>query len=120
MFENMSKRIVIGLTETIEIFGKDRNEKLVARVDTGAEKSSIDKGLAKDLKLGPVIKRKLIKSAHGSKRRPIISVKIGIAGKKMKCHFTVADRRHLKYKVLIGQNVLKKGFIIDPLKGLRK
>jgi hypothetical protein len=28
----------------------------------------------------------------------------------------VADRSHLKYKILIGQNILKKGFIIDPQK----
>ena len=32
----------------------------------------------------------------------------------MEAECTVADRSHMKYKMLIGQNVLKKGFIIDP------
>ncbi len=34
----------------------------------------------------------------------------------MKVHFSIADRAHMKYKVLIGKNILKKGFLIDPSK----
>ena len=59
---------------------------------------------------------KIIKSAHGNKVRPIIEAIVEIAGMRLKSEFSLADRRHLKYNMLIGQNILKKGFLIDPSK----
>lgn len=109
-------RIIIGMIEEIEVMGEDTSEKLVARIDTGATKSSIDYQLASKLKLGPVIESRLVKSAHGNKLRPVIEATINIRGKQLKEKFTMADRDHMKYKVLIGQNILKKGFLIDPNK----
>ena len=112
------KRIVVGLTESITIFnkGKNKQKKIKARIDTGAENSSMDARLAAELLLGPITKMKLIKSAHGNKLRPVMNAEIKIANKNMKSGFTLADRNHLKYKVLIGQDILKHGFLIDPLK----
>jgi hypothetical protein len=46
--------------------------------------------------------------------RPIVEITITIAGKTVKEEFTLADRKHMKYAVLIGQNVLRHGFLIDP------
>jgi len=108
--------VVIGLIERITINGPGKSETLLAKVDTGATKSSIDLKLAKELDLGPVIRSKMVKSAHGNKLRPIVEINIVIAKKNIRTEFTLADRRHLKYMVLIGQNILKNGFIIDPLK----
>lgn len=107
----MDKKI-IGVSETITVKGM----KVLARIDTGATKSSIDKKLAAELKLGPVMEKKLIKSAHGTMLRPIINVQFTLAGKKMTEKFTIADRTHLRYKVLIGRNALIKGFLVDPSK----
>ena len=109
-------RVVIGLAEKITIKGNGKTKKLLARVDTGATKSSIDTNLAKEIGLGPVITSKIIKSAHGSKLRPIVEADVVLAKKKMKAEFTLVERGHMKYRVLIGQNILKNGFIIDPLK----
>lgn len=107
-------RIIIGMIEEIEVTNGSVSERLQARIDTGATKSSIDYKLASELKLGPVIESKLVKSAHGSKLRPIIEATIVMRGKELREKFTLADRDHMKYKVLIGQNILKKGFLIDP------
>ena len=93
-----------------------KKEIMLAKMDTGASKSSIDSRLAARLKLGPVIKTKLIKSAHGNKLRPVIEAEVIIKGKKIKTEFTLADRAHLKYRVLIGQNILKHGFMVDATK----
>ena len=41
---------------------------------------------------------------------------IEIKGKKFNVEFTVAKREHMNYSMLIGKDVLKKGFIIDPSK----
>jgi len=118
---NYKNKTIIGLIENISVLGKN-NQKidLLARIDTGATKSSIDKKIAMDLELGPVIKTKLIRSAHGHSFRPVINVNIILEEKKLRGEFSLADRKHMKYKVLIGQNILKKGFLIDPLKNNSK
>lgn len=110
-------KVVIGLTEKVQIRGKkNRKKTLTAKIDTGATKSSMDARLAAGMQLGPVIKTKLVKSAHGNRLRPVIEADIRIAGKRIKAEFTLADRIHMKYHVLIGQNILKHGFLIDPRK----
>lgn len=111
------KTTVIGLVESITIMSDVGNKEVQAKIDTGATKSSIDSKLAGELKLGPVITTKFVKSASGSTVRPVISVLFTLAGKKMEGEFTLANRQNMKYPVLVGQNVLKKGFMIDPSKG---
>ncbi len=112
----MVERIVLGLTTDIILIGQEK-KKITARVDTGATKSSIDQRLAKEMDLGKPKRTTTIKQAHGSSERPIIKCRINIAGLEMEPEFTLADRSHMKYKMLIGQNTLKKGnFLIDPNK----
>ncbi len=107
---------VIGLTEDILIYGRTV-KRVKARVDTGATKSSIDTKLSEELGLGPAIGKTVIKSASGQTTRPVVRAEIRLEDKKMIVDFTTINRSHMKYKVLIGQNVLMKGgFIIDPNK----
>ncbi len=111
----MEKKTTIGLIEEVTILTNDHKKKnVLGKIDTGASKSSIDLSLASELRLGPIIKTKLIKSAHGVKVRPVLNVTILLHEKELKAEFTLADRRHMNYKLLIGQNILKHGFIIDP------
>ena len=107
--------VVIGLTEEIVVIGKKGSKKVVARIDTGATKCSIDTSLAKELDFGPILRRKVIKSAIGSSKRGVVRFKINIKGEEISGSATLADRSHMRYRVLIGQNILKKGkFLIDP------
>lgn len=111
------KTKTIGFTEKIRIFRKKKAKSIIARIDSGATKSSIDVRLAAELELGPIYKTKIVRSAHGNTLRPVIKVKIKMAGKDIKSDFTIADRTHMKYQVLIGQNILKElNFLIDPNK----
>jgi len=111
----INRKITVGLTEKIRLTSNNGDDKEVtAKIDTGATKSSIDLKLASKLNLGPVIKSKIIKSAHGNKLRPVVEGEIMLAGKKIKSEFTLADRTHMKYAVLIGVNILKHGFLVDP------
>ena len=113
----MPRRAVLGLTEQVIIYGPKQKRSVRARIDTGATKSSIDTNLAKKLELGPVIKRKKVKSVHGMTVRPFIFVKVKIKGKELEGEFNLAEREHMTYPVLIGQSLLKKGkFLVDPLK----
>ena len=79
-------------------------------------KSSIDVRLAALLALGPITKTKIVKSASGKGRRAVVDAKIALADKEIKTDFTLADRAGMKYPLLIGQNILSKGFLIDPTK----
>lgn len=107
----------IGLTTRVVIFGKNGKKEVIARVDTGATKSSIDKALAKELDLGPALAHTKVKSVHGIRYRPVVTAEILIAGEMRQAEFNIAEREHMKFRVLIGQNILKKGFLIDPSKG---
>jgi hypothetical protein len=112
----MVERAVLGLTEKIIVHGNTQ-EQLIARIDTGATSSSIDSTLASKLGIEPTTKLKIVKSASGVKKRPLVTLTIQINGDTIEEEFTLADRSHMSYSTLIGQNVLKKGkFLIDPLK----
>tara|TARA_B100002003_G_scaffold224275_1_gene229531 strand:+ start:1627 stop:2061 length:435 start_codon:yes stop_codon:yes gene_type:complete len=119
--DKFKNRQIVGFVEYAEIFGNDnKKKKIKARIDTGAVKSSIDARLAAELHLGPIIKRKLVVSAHGRTLRPVMEARIKIGRRKMKSEFTIADRTHMKYKILVGQNILKEGFLVDPMKKIRR
>lgn len=110
-------KTILGLTEEVIILGPHKKQKVIARIDTGATGSSIDTTLAASLHLGPITKSKIVKSASGVKKRPLIRVKIKMDGQTIEEEFSLADRAHMTYQVLIGQNILKKGnFLIDPHK----
>lgn len=114
----MKDKVILGMIEHVTVHGsKGREAEVLARVDTGATSSSIDYTLAGELQLGPIISSKVVKSASGIKKRPTIKVKITLTGTIIEEEFTLADRSHMTYKMLLGQNVLRKGnFLIDPLK----
>ena len=110
------KRVILGLTQEISVMGSLGKEyTVIARIDTGATASSIDAVLAEKWGLGPVMKTKIIKSASGVRSRPVVKVKIKLHSLLLEEYFNLADRAHMTYQVLLGQNILKKGnFLIDP------
>lgn len=115
----MTAKTIVGAKEHVTVIGPDKERTVIARIDTGATKSSIDKHLASELGLGPVLHYKMVKSAHGVAQRGIILTRIRMANRTFRVFFTLADRKHMKYAVLIGRNILKRGFLIDPTKPLR-
>jgi hypothetical protein len=108
-------KLILGLIETVTIHGENP-QTLAAKIDTGADGSSIDIRLAEELGLGPIVKTRKIRSSHGKSERPVISCSITIGGKTIVEQFNIMDRVRMRYKVLIGNNILKQGFLIDPSK----
>ena len=102
--------IVLGLVEKVKVNGKE----VLAKIDTGADGCSLDIALAKELNLNNFVKTTRIKSSHGRFVRPVVEATLEIRDKKFKAQFNLTDRSHLKYPVLIGKSILKKGFIIKP------
>ena len=109
----MVDRDIIGLTEKVKIRGK----KIIARIDSGARRCSIDRVIAKELNLGPILAEKRYRSAAGRTKRPVVEEEIKISGVKIKVLINISDRKRMKYRMLIGREALRKGnFLIDPLK----
>jgi hypothetical protein len=116
-----NNKTVIGIVETVTVVGPKGSKEVLARIDTGATKSSVDVKLAAELALGPILKAKLVRSASGAGLRPVVKTKLILADKELSAEFTLADRSNLKYPVLIGQNILLNGgFLIDPVKEATK
>ena len=118
----MENRVILGVTEKVTIIGNNnKEEEVIARIDTGATSSSIDINLALKLSLGPVTRLKVVKSASAVGKRQLIKAKVKIHDIEMEEEFTLADRSHMTYPILIGQNILKKGnFLIDPLRQVKR
>ncbi len=103
---------VIGLVEKIKV----NNKVIEARIDTGAKYSSISKELVNELPLQPLNKTIIIRSSNGKEKRKMVKGTIILSNKQVDAQFTVTDRSKMRYKILIGQDVLTQGFIIDPRK----
>ena len=106
------EKIILGLIEKVKINGKE----IIAKIDTGADRNSIDTKLAAELNLGPITQTTKITSSHGDSIRPVVQAELEIKNKKIQTQFNLTNRTHMKCPVLIGKEVLKKGFIIDPSK----
>jgi len=112
MLFGKKKRIIIGLIETITL---ENGVSYKAKIDTGADSSSIDSVLLEKLGKKKIESHKVVKSALGRLKRPTVKLEVIFQSKHFSEKFSVADRSNLKYKILIGKDILKKeGFLIDP------
>ena len=92
------KKITVGLTEVVFINGKA----IKAKIDTGADYSSICRTLVEKLNLTPIKKKRKIRSSTGKEIRDIYRAQIQLRGRVIDIEFTIAKSEHLKYQVVIG------------------
>ncbi len=109
--------VILGKEEPVELStgASEESIEVLAKVDTGASYSSIDRGLAK--RLGIDLKnpedKVEIESSFGDKVRPLVRVQIKVAGKSLDTLVTVADRDELSKDMLLGIRDLE-GFTVKP------
>jgi alpha-L-glutamate ligase-like protein len=99
-----------GLKKTL------KRKKVLAKVDTGARRTSINEKLADELGLlerGNILWMKKVRSSLGVEERPVISLTFWLAGRKIVTPASIAKRTALKYPVIIGRKNLK-GYLVDP------
>ena len=103
-----------------EVLVKDavkKKHKILAKIDTGAWRTSISNKLAEELGLltkANVLWTKKVRSSLGAEERPIISLTMWVSGRKITTPASVAKRMTLKYPLIIGRKNLKV-FLIEPL-----
>lgn len=128
---SLRNKTVVGAVEwaTIDL----GNEQLVAkaRMDTGAATSSLGateiaeferngkRWVRFKLMDGRTISQRLERfvnirqAATQRSRRPVVKLGVKIGDVALVGEFTLADRSHLKYEILIGRNVLRDLMIVD-------
>jgi hypothetical protein len=102
--------------ENITLSKEGVNKNILAKIDTGADYSSIDIELAQEFNL--IDEKKflgviLVKNSNGKTRRKVYWTQITLKNQKIKTIFTVVNRSHLKYKILIGRADLEN-FLVKP------
>ncbi|MAT92181.1 MAG: ATP-dependent zinc protease [Halioglobus sp.] len=129
------KKLVVGQMEKVWL--PNLELELAARVDTGAETASLD---ARDIekferngerwvrfsivKPGTeeliAVERKLSRTvsivqsnSDESERRPVIKLSIMLGDVSQTAEFTLSDRSHLDYQMLLGRNVLQDVMVVD-------
>jgi len=104
-------RKTVSAYEEVELIGEGGERKTVrAKIDTGADSSSIDRDLAKELGLleqDNFLYDEYFRNALGRKRREVVGVKFVMAGRKIKTRVSIADRSRLRSKFLVGRRDLK-------------
>lgn len=131
-------KLIIGRQE--QVWLDDLQLALSARVDTGAETASLDArniemfernskrwvrfeilhpDTGETLQLERRLKRtvSIIQSNTSEpERRPVIKLGITIGHIKQNAEFTLSNRSHLDYQILVGRNILKDVMIVDVSK----
>ena len=107
-----------------------------ARIDTGAETSSIDvskmrfferdgeKWVAFELNHDengerhrfekPIVRKASIRRSGADEQRVVVNMDIKIGNEIINAEFSLANRTKFVYQALIGRNIIKGRFIVDP------
>lgn len=116
--EEISGRRVIGINEPIEILdSQGKKHPTVAKVDTGAYRTTLAENLAKEFGLEREIRRKKVRGALGKQERPIINFSFILDKRLVQTEAFIADRSQMKYDIIVGRRDLKR-FLVDPAKNV--
>lgn len=106
----------VGIFEKVTIHGYNGVVREVeAKIDTGADTSSIDRQLAVELGLldpDNFLYETHFESALGKRTREVVGVRFVLAGKKLKTRVSVADRSRVNKKMLVGRRDLKDFVVV--------
>jgi len=103
-------RKTIGAVEEVTILGLNgEKRKIMAKIDTGADSSSLDRDVARELGLLDVDNYLYIthfESALGKHNRQVVGIRYLLARRKIQSRVSIANRSKVKYKMLIGKRDL--------------
>jgi hypothetical protein len=123
-----SGKIVLGEVEEVTVLPWQIS--LPARIDTGAEISSIDardvsiRNNSAEFKLGrrhggaqltlPLVGWRRVRTSTGTADRPVVELCICLGPKLVRTLATLSDRSEMSYPFLVGRSALNGTFMVDP------
>jgi hypothetical protein len=119
--------VVLGAVEEVKVL--PWGVTLLARVDTGAAKSSVaaldlkvkgktaefrfpDPGSKEKIRL-PILGWVEVRTNLGKEKRPLVLMEICVAGRRFQTPVNLDDRSGLKYPMLLGRDTLRGRFLVD-------
>ena len=121
-------KITVGVVE--EVILSPWGVSFPARIDTGADLSSLDardivvRDNVAEFKLGkrwgsrrlqlPVVEWRRIQTATGTEKRPVVEISICLGSKLFRTPATLKDRSEMMYPFLVGRSALMGNFLVDP------
>ncbi len=111
------------MIETVLVRGNVGEVRVTAKVDTGAARTTVDADIAARAGLGPVLGTVRIRQsiAKHAETRPLVGAELEIAGEVFDVAAAIADRPEMRYRAIIGMDILGRGrFLISPTKGRKK
>lgn len=99
----------LNLVERVKIIGRDGELKIDAKVDTGSKRTCIDSTLAKHLGIFPGSKTVKVLTAMIKKpvERSLARVRIELKGKTHRVLVSLENRSHMRYKAIIGMDIIR-------------
>jgi len=99
----------IGYTEEVLVSGTSGTERIVAKSDTGASRTSIDTKLAAEIGAGPIKSMTKVKSGSlkRGKARPVVDIVVAIGGDRHTVAASLEDRGHMDHDLLLGRDILE-------------
>lgn len=116
--EGPPERTVLGAEEVVVVAPLEGGPEVevVAKVDTGADRTSIDDDLAEELGLdleGAETVR--VRSSLGVGERPLVTIRLQLAGRTLESEVSVQEREELSTRMILGRNDIG-GFLVDVTK----
>ena len=99
----------IGFTEDVLVSGTSGTERVVAKSDTGAARTSIDTRLAAEIGAGPIKSMTKVRSGSvkSGQARPVVDIVVGVGGDRHTVAASLQDRAHMDYPLLLGRDILQ-------------
>lgn len=110
---------MIGGVCSVVLSGERGTAAVLAKVDTGASRTSVDTELAAKVGLGPVTDIVKVRAAASAQpeTRPLVLAKLRLGDQEFELPVSITDRTDMKYPVIIGMDILEMGnFLIDVSK----
>jgi alpha-L-glutamate ligase-like protein len=96
----------LGRFEEVKVLGLNGEHRIVeAKIDTGADITSLDMGIAKELGLlseDNVLYESNFYNANGKRKRKVVGITIYLGGRKMKTVASISDRSRMSKKMIVG------------------
>lgn len=111
----LGRKTVSEIEEVVVMGHNGKREVVRAKIDTGADGSSIDRVLAEELGLleaDNILYYDYFRNALGRKKREIVGVTFVMAGRKIKTQISIADRSRLRTKMIVGRRDLKQFAVV--------
>lgn len=109
----VSENNILQVIERVTLFGTTRKKTVLAKIDTGAFRTSIDGDLVEELDLPIHHETVHVRAGAGTQTRDTVRLTFKLRDNTVTTIASYTDRTHMTYPVIIGQRDLA-GFLIDP------